>query len=118
MDDDEVVRNLARTLLARAGHDGTLVADGAEAVTAYRQAQAAGNAYDLVIVDMTVPGGMGGKETLGELQKINPAVRVIASSGYSNDPVMANHQAYGFAAVLPKPYDQDSFTRAINQVRR
>ena len=87
-------------------------------MTAYHQAQSAGNAYDLVIVDLTVPGGMGGKDTLAELRKINPAVRVIASSGYSNDPVMANNEAFGFVAVLPKPYDMDSFTREINRVRR
>ena len=118
MDDDEVVRNLARTLLAKAGHDGTLVADGAEAVAAYRQAHTAGNAYDLVIMDLTVPGGMGGKDALVAMQKINPAVRAIASSGYSNDPVMSNHQAFGFVAVLPKPYSLDAFTKAINRVRR
>lgn len=118
MDDDEVVRNLAKALLARAGHDGTLVADGAEAVAAFRQARAAGNPYDLAIFDLTVPGGMGGKEALAEILKIDPGVQVIASSGYSNDPVMANHQAFGFVAVLPKPYTFDAFTRAINRVRR
>ena len=117
MDDDEVVCNLARTLLVRAGHDGTLVADGAAAVAEYRQAKVAGKAYDLVIVDLTVPGGMGGKDALEELRKIDPAVRVIASSGYSNDPVMAKHRSYGFAAILPKPYDLDAFVRAIERVR-
>ena len=117
MDDDEVVRNLARTLLAPAGHDGTVVSDGAEAVAAYRQASAAGNPYDVVIVDLTVPGGMGGKDALAELRKINPSGLVIASSGYSNDPVMANDEAFGFTAVLPKPYGLPAFVRVISRAR-
>ena len=118
MDDDEVVRNLARTLLGRTGHDAVLVTDGAEAVTAYQQAREAGNPYDLVILDLTVPGGIGGKDALAELLKIDSRIRAVASSGYSNDPVMSNHRAFGFSAVLAKPYTLEAFAQVINEVRR
>jgi two-component system, cell cycle sensor histidine kinase and response regulator CckA len=117
MDDDEGVLKLARAYLERAGHDGVLVSDGKDAVAVYRQALAAGNQFDVVIFDLTVPGGMGGKEALEQLKAIDPGVRAIASSGYSNDPIMANHHAFGFRAVLPKPYDLDSFIRVIARVR-
>jgi DNA-binding NarL/FixJ family response regulator len=68
-------------------------------------ARSSGRAFDFVILDLTVPGGMGGAEAIVELRKIDPEVRAIVSSGYSNDPVMAHFADYGFCAVVPKPYD-------------
>jgi signal transduction histidine kinase/CheY-like chemotaxis protein len=117
MDDEDAVCRVARAILQHAGHNVTVVHDGAAAVEAFREARDADRPYDLVILDLTVPGGMGGREAVAELRQIDPAVRVIASSGYSQDPVMASHRAFGFTAVLPKPYDPDSFIRVINQVR-
>ncbi len=118
MDDEESVCLVAGAILRHCGHTTTVVHDGAAAVEAFQQARNTRNPFDLVILDLTVPGGMGGREALVELRQIDPAVRVIASSGYSQDPVMANHRAYGFTAVLPKPYDPDSVAQVINEVHR
>lgn len=117
MDDEEVLRNLVQSFLARSGHEGTLVADGAAAVAAYAEARAQGRGYQVVILDLTVPGGMGGRDAVAELRRIDPEVCAVASSGYSNDPVMANHRAYGFAAVMPKPYDFETFNRVIGRLQ-
>ena len=104
MDDEETIRRFAAELLKRLGHDATLVKDGAEAVREYQAASAVGRPYDVVILDLTVPGGMGGKEAMELLRRSDPGVRGIVSSGYSSDPVLANHRSYGFRAVVPKPY--------------
>jgi CheY-like chemotaxis protein len=113
MDDEEFVRQVAVTLLKRMGCEPTVVCDGATAVEAYATARMEGRPYHVVILDLTVPGGMGGAETIAEMRRLDPAVRAIVSSGYSNDPIMANYQAYGFKAVVPKPYEADDLTRAV-----
>jgi DNA-binding NarL/FixJ family response regulator len=74
-----------------------------------------GNPYDLVIMDLTIPNGMGGKEAIAELLKIDPEAKVIVSSGYSNDPVMSDYRNHGFRYVMPKPYRMGEFETAINQ---
>jgi len=117
MDDEETVRNLARTVLARSGHEATLVSDGAAAVQAYTEAHASGRSFDVVVLDLTVPGGMGGKDALSELRAIDGDVRAVAASGYSHDPVMSNHRAFGFVGVIPKPYDPETFLSAIDRAR-
>ena len=118
MDDEEVIRRVAGRMLALAGHEAAFVADGGEAVRAYAAARQAGRPFDLVVFDLTVPGGMGGKEALQELLKIDPAIRAIASSGYSSDPIMANPHAYGFRSSLPKPYDIPDLLRVVEEARR
>lgn len=118
MDDEEVIRRVAGRMLALAGHDAVFVADGAEAIRVYSAAQQSGRPFDLVIFDLTVPGGMGGKDALAELLKLDPKIRAIASSGYSSDPVMANPRTYGFYTSLPKPYDIPDLMRAIEAARR
>jgi two-component system, cell cycle sensor histidine kinase and response regulator CckA len=77
---------------------------------------AAGRRYDLVIMDLTVPGGIGGLETIRRLRELDPKVRAIVSSGYSSDPVMADYRAHGFAGMIPKPYRIVDFARVIRQV--
>jgi len=118
MDDEAVVRRVAGRMLALAGHETVFAADGAEAVQAYATARQTGRSFDFVIFDLTVPGGMGGKDALAELLKVDPNIRAIASSGYSNDPIMAHPSAYGFRARLPKPYDIPDLMRAIEEARR
>ncbi len=117
MDDEDVVRRVAGRMLALAGHEAVFAFDGAEAVRAYVAARQAGRPFDIVIFDLTVPGGMGGKDALQELLKIDPDIRAMASSGYSSDPVMANPRAYGFRTSLPKPYDIPDLMRAIEETR-
>jgi two-component system cell cycle sensor histidine kinase/response regulator CckA len=118
MDDEDAIRRVAGRMLSLAGHETVFTTDGDEAIRAYAAARQGGRPFDLVIFDLTVPGGMGGKEALQELLKLDPQVRAIASSGYSNDPIMANPHAYGFRTSLPKPYDIPDLVRALEEVRR
>ena len=118
MDDEEIIRRVAGRMLALSGHEAAYAADGAEAVRAYAAARSAGRPFDLVIFDLTVPGGMGGKDALQELLKIDPQIRAIASSGYSSDPIMANPRAFGFRSSLPKPYDIPDLMHAVEEARR
>ena len=103
MDDEKMVRNFVEKALSRSGYEVVLAEDGGEAVLLYQEAKAAGCPIDLVIMDLTIPGGMGGKEAVKEIHKIDPEAKVIVSSGYSNDPVMADFDKYGFCATLVKP---------------
>ena len=116
MDDEEGIRTMAEQLLKRIGFMVEATPDGAAAVEAYRRAMADGRRFDLVIMDLTVPGGMGGLECMRELQRIDPEVRAIVSSGYSSDQVMSDHRAYGFAGMIPKPYRITDFAKVIRQV--
>ena len=116
MDDEEVIRRTASIVLRQLGHEATIVADGADVVREYENALHAGRGFDVVVLDLTVPGGMGGRLAMEALRRIDPGVRGIVSSGYSNDPVLANYQAYGFCAVVPKPYEIADLARAIQDV--
>lgn len=116
MDDEEGIRVMASQLLRRIGFMVEATADGAAAVAAYRRAMEAGRRFDLVIMDLTVPGGMGGLECMRELLKIDPQVRAVVSSGYSSDPVMSDHRSYGFSGMIPKPYRITDFAKVIRQV--
>jgi two-component system, cell cycle sensor histidine kinase and response regulator CckA len=115
MDDEEVVREIARAMLEQLGYAVDCARDGAEAVALYQERKAAGVPYDAVVFDLTIPGGMGGQEAIGVLLKSDPAVRAIVSSGYSNDPVMANYRQYGFSAVLKKPYRLQEMSTILQQ---
>ena len=116
MDDEPAIRNMAGMFLGRLGIDFELAADGAAAVMKYKAAQAAGLPFDLVITDLTVPGGMGGREAMEQLVAFDPKVRAIVSSGYSRDPVLANYKAHGFCGILPKPYSLDQLQEALREV--
>ena len=105
MDDEELVRNVAEELIRELGHEVLCAADGAAAIDAYRRAKEAGLPYDIVILDLTVRGGIGGMETLRGLQEIDPAVKAVVSSGYSDDEVVSDFRKYGFSGFLKKPYD-------------
>jgi len=121
MDDEAPVRAVGSGLLGHLGYDVSTASDGDEALARYRQAQAEGAPFDLVILDLTVPGAMGGRECLDRLRELDPQVKAIVSSGYSTDPVMANHAAHGFRGVISKPYEvadlSDTVCRAIGSAR-
>ncbi len=104
MDDEQEVFEAAVRVLERLGQKAEGVTDGVEAVKLYKKAMKSGKPFDVVILDLTIPGGMGGKETIEKLRKIDPDVRAIVSSGYSNDPVMSEPEKFGFRGVVPKPY--------------
>jgi signal transduction histidine kinase/ActR/RegA family two-component response regulator len=116
MDDEEPIRQLATFFLRRFGFEVVCVADGAEVVKKYRDAMKEGCPFVLVIVDLTVPGGMGGREAVAQLHEIDPRVKAIVSSGYSSDPVLANYREHGFCGVAAKPYEMSDLTRVLRTV--
>ncbi|MEA3545450.1 MAG: response regulator, partial [Thermodesulfobacteriota bacterium] len=104
MDDEEMVRSLVERALSRIGYEVVSAEDGDEAILLYKEAKEANAPIDLIIMDLTIPGGMGGIDTIREIHKIDPEAKVVVSSGYSNDPVMANFSEYGFCAAMAKPF--------------
>jgi PAS domain S-box-containing protein len=118
MDDEEMLRNLARSQLAILGHEPVLVADGTRAINRYQELQDKGTPVDLVIMDLTIPGGMGGEETARKLLALDPAAKIIVASGYSNDPAMANYRDYGFCAAIAKPFNLAELSAAIGAALR
>jgi PAS domain S-box-containing protein len=115
MDDEEMIRDLASEMLSTLGYDTVVVQDGCEAVEMYREALSSGEPFIAVILDLTVPGGMGGREAAEKLQELDPGVRAIVSSGYSTDPVLSNYREYGFCSVAVKPYKIDDMGRILHE---
>jgi PAS domain S-box-containing protein len=116
MDDEESVRQIAGKILTILGYQVVLARDGHEAIAAWKSAQVSNQPFDVVIMDLTIPGGMGGQEAMRELRALDPTVQGIVSSGYSQDPVMANYREHGFCEVLAKPYGVAEVSRALAQV--
>jgi len=110
-----MVQNLIKTMLVHMGHEVVLSTNGEEAIKLYQESLNTASPFDLIIMDLTIPGGMGGKDAVLEIHKINPEARVIVSSGYSNDPIMANCTEYGFCAALTKPYQLQQLSQVISR---
>ena len=116
MDDDAIVRTVVEKLLKRAGFRVNGVQNGVQAMKLYKDASESGDPFSLVIMDLTIPGGMGGKDAVKKLREFDPEARVIVFSGYSNDPILANYKEYGFDGVLKKPFSTKELTCVINKV--
>jgi CheY-like chemotaxis protein len=116
VDDQEAVRKVAGKILKRLGYEVEFAKDGEEGIRVYQEAMKRKLPFDMVIMDLTIPGGMGGRETIKELKKMDPRASVIVSSGYSDDPIMFDYKAYGVSGVVAKPYRIDDLAEAIHKV--
>ena len=116
MDDEDIVRDVLHRSLTYLGYVVVSAHEGNEAVTLYEQALKSGQPFDAVIMDLTIPGGMGGKETVIKLREIDPRVKAIVSSGYSDDPIMASFRDYGFSGVVSKPYTLKALSETVHSV--
>jgi PAS domain S-box-containing protein len=114
MDDERIVRDTAGAMLELLGYESECAENGEAALALYEQARHRGQPFDAVIMDLTIPGGMGGKEAIQAFRAWDPAVRAVVSSGYSNDPVMANFSEYGFCGVITKPYRIGDLSAALD----
>lgn len=115
MDDEQTIVDLTREMLSMLGYHVDVAYEGSEAVELYQKALKTSHPYDLLIVDLVVPEGMGGKEVIEVLGKSDPRIKAIVSSGYSNDPVMANYKQHGFTGVMTKPYTVQQLSEAVSQ---
>jgi len=119
MDDEQGIREIAGRMLSHLGYqDIDLAADGAEAIKLYKAAMKSGNPYTVVILDLTIAGGMGGKDTIRKLLKIDTNVKAIVSSGYADDSAMAEYRGYGFSGMVAKPYTLEELGKALHNVTR
>lgn len=116
MDDEEAVREITGQLLKYLGYETLTVADGQEAIDVYRQQQEAGQPVDLVVMDLTIPGGMGGKDAAEKILVLDPGAKLVVASGYSHDPIMANYESFGFHGFLPKPFQLEDLQTVIHQI--
>jgi CheY-like chemotaxis protein len=116
MEDEESLIEVIGSMLEHYGYDVVFAHDGDETLTAYQQARDLGAPFDALILDLTIPGGMGGKETVTRLLAINPQAKAIVASGYANDPIMSEFQQYGFQGCIAKPYQADALHQVLRQV--
>jgi CheY-like chemotaxis protein len=116
MDDEASLRKIVGRMLARLGYEPEFAENGGEAIEMYKRAKEAEKPYVAVILDLTIPGGMGGKEAIKDLLEIDPEIKAIVSSGYSDDSILANHQEYGFKGFLPKPFESRSLGQVLHEI--
>jgi len=113
MDDEELVRTVTKNMLEFKGYEVELAKDGTEAIEKYRSAMENERPFDVVVMDLTIPGGLGGREAIASLLAVDPKARAIVASGYSNDPVMANFKDHGFRKVISKPFKFEELIAVI-----
>lgn len=116
MDDEEMIREIVGKMLNLIGYEFEFASDGAEAIEIYKRAKEENRPFDAVILDLTIPGGMGGREAIEKLVSVDPGIRAIVSSGYSDDKVMSEYEKYGFKGVLSKPYTIEGLSKALQEV--
>ncbi|KJS02762.1 MAG: hypothetical protein VR65_04780 [Desulfobulbaceae bacterium BRH_c16a] len=116
MDDEQMIRDIAEQILSFLGYEVTTCKDGEEAIKLYRASLESHKTYAAVIMDLTIPGGLGGKETAKHILASDPAAHLIVSSGYSNDHIVANFRRYGFSGAITKPYNIDDFKKVLSAV--
>jgi CheY-like chemotaxis protein len=116
MDDEDMIRDVTGRMLIRLGYEVAFARDGLEAIAAYTEARNSGKPFDLVMMDLTVRDGMGGKEALQQIRLIDPGVKAIVSSGHANDPIMSDYALNGFMGAVAKPYTMKMLGEALQQI--
>jgi PAS domain S-box-containing protein len=116
LDDDEVIREVAGDILEHLGYAVEFAKDGVEAIDLFERARKAAQPFAAVILDLTIPGGMGGKDALTEMLKTDPSVKAVVSSGYANNPIMADYRAHGFSACISKPYTVTELSNVLKDI--
>ncbi len=116
MDDEDMVGEIACQMIEYLGYKALRVADGADAIKEYKKHREDGDGFQAVIMDLTIPGGMGGEEAVGKILKIDSEAKVFVSSGYSTDPILINFQKYGFSGGIAKPFDLAAMQNLLSSV--
>ncbi len=116
MDDEAPLRKMVGRMLKNLGYESEFAKNGAEAIRMVKEARESEKPYDAVILDLTIPGGMGGKKAIQKILEIDPEVKAIVSSGYSDDPVLAHFQEYGFKGMMPKPFESLLLSKVLHEV--
>ncbi|MCA1917009.1 response regulator [Methanospirillum hungatei] len=116
MDDEPAICEITGILLKKLGYDPTIAVTGEEALAEYKKSRENGNPYDVIILDLTIPGGMGGREVISIIRESDPDVKVLVSSGDLSDPAIISYADYGFSGVLAKPYNKVGLDQAIKSV--
>lgn len=116
MDDEEFLRLLSAEYLRKLGYKVITAADGREAIELYKNARKERKPFDVVIMDLTIPGGLGGRETIAKLRKIDPGVKAVITSGHLSDPIMADYKNFGFRAVIKKPFNINDLDRILSKI--
>ena len=116
VEDEEPICDLLRQTMAHLGYDVAFANNGRDGITLYRRAKNSGMPFQVVMVDLVMPGGMGGKEMMEQLRTFDPEIKAIVSSGYSSDPVMTEYEKYGFQAAIAKPYKISELSAVLHAV--
>ena len=116
MDDEQIILDVTQEVLQFLGYEVMFARDGEEAIALYTREKAAGAPFDVVILDLSVPDGMGGREAVGKLREIDPDVKAVVSSGYTNDPCVQDYAGFGFAGKLAKPYKINDMKVLLEQL--
>jgi two-component system, cell cycle sensor histidine kinase and response regulator CckA len=113
MDDEEMIREIAATMLTHLGYEVTTCEGGEKAIELYTASMESGNPFSMVIMDLTIPGGIGGRQAAEHILSLFPDACLVVSSGYSNDPIMSNYRKYGFSGAIAKPYNIHEFKEVL-----
>ena len=116
MDDEDFIKDVMGSMLEMLDYEVDFANDGAQALGMYQEAMEKNSRFDAVIMDLTIPGGKGGKETIQDLLKLDANAKAIVSSGYSNDIIMSNFKAFGFAAVIAKPFQIEDLRKVLDTI--
>ena len=118
MDDEQIILDVTCEILKFLKYDVMSARDGLAAIVLYKKEKAAGSPFDIVILDLSVPNGLGGKETIEQLRNFDPAVKAVVSTGYTNDPVVQDFSHYGFSERLTKPYNINEMKNLLEKVMK